>query len=157
MQEFMQLLEAHWPVAVAALLLMVLAAWWLFHARRTTRVETDRSDVLDDGRGPAARNQALIDAPPAAARDIAPPITLPTQGDDLTRIKGLGPKIQTLLNQLSVTSFSQIAAWTESDIDAIDAQMGQFAGRIRRDNWVQQAALLAQGDANAYEARFGKL
>ncbi len=157
MQDFMQLLEANWPVALVGLLVVVLAAWWLFHARRTTRVETDRSDVLDDGKGPAARNQALIDAPPAAARDIPPPITTPIQGDDLTRIKGLGPKIQTLLNQQGITRFTQIAAWTETDIDAIDAQMGQFAGRIRRDSWVEQATLLAQSDAAAYEARFGKL
>mgnify|MGYP000491964002 CR=1 FL=1 len=31
-------------------------------------------------------------------------------------------------------SFAQIAAWSEADIDRIDAQLGTFAGRIRRDN-----------------------
>jgi hypothetical protein len=47
-------------------------------------------------------NNALIDAPPAAA--ITPPPVLAeaaeapaNEGDDLTRIKGLGPKISTAL------------------------------------------------------------
>ncbi len=77
--------------------------------------------------------------------------------DDLTRIKGLGPKLVVLLQGLGVTSFAQIAAWDEAGIDRIDAQLGTFAGRIRRDNWVEQARLLAAGDVAAYEAKFGKL
>ena len=157
MQDIIPLVEANWPVALAALLLVLLAAWWLFHARRTTRVETDRSDVLDDGKGPAARNQALIDAPPAAARVDSVAAAVPAGGDDLTRIKGLGPKIQSILNEQGITSFAQIAAWSDADIDAVDAQLGKFEGRIRRDNWVEQAALLAQADTTAYERRFGKL
>lgn len=157
MQNVIPLVEANWPVALAALLVVVLAAWWLFHARRTTRVDTDRSDVLDDGKGPAARNQALIDAPPAAARVDSVAASAPAGGDDLTRIKGLGPKIQSMLHEQGITTFAQIAAWSEADIDTVDAQLGKFEGRIRRDNWVEQAGLLAQADTAAYEDRFGKL
>ena len=41
--------------------------------------------------------------------------------------------------------------------DRIDDQLGRFKGRIRRDDWVEQAKLLSGGDTAAYEARFGKL
>jgi predicted flap endonuclease-1-like 5' DNA nuclease len=50
-----------------------------------------------------------------------------------------------------------MAAWTDADIAAVDAQMGTFQGRIRRDRWVEQARLLAKGDTAAFEAEFGKL
>lgn len=81
----------------------------------------------------------------------------PQAADDLGRIKGVGPKLQALLNTLGVTSFSQIAAWTDEDIDRIDAQLGRFEGRIRRDSWVEQAGFLAGGDTQGYEGKFGKL
>ncbi len=77
--------------------------------------------------------------------------------DDLNKLKGVGPKLVALLHGLGVTRFAQIAEWREADIDRIDAQLGPFQGRIRRDNWVDQARLLANGDTSAYEATFGKL
>jgi predicted flap endonuclease-1-like 5' DNA nuclease len=79
------------------------------------------------------------------------------EADDLRKIKGLGPKLVTLLAAQGVTRFDQIAAWNEADIDRIDVQLGTFAGRIRRDNWVEQAKYLAAGDVAGFEARFGKL
>lgn len=96
-------------------------------------------------------------AQPAAASSAAPATAAPASGDDLGRIKGVGPKLKALLASLGVTSFSQIAAWTDEDIARIDARLGSFAGRAKRDSWVEQAALLAAGDTAAYEARFGKL
>jgi len=78
-------------------------------------------------------------------------------GDPLTQLKGLGPKAASILNDLGVTRFEQIASWNEADIAAIDAQMGAFKGRIGRDRWVDQARLLAKGDTAAFEAEFGAL
>ncbi|MFK4872021.1 hypothetical protein [Novosphingobium sp. ZW T3_23] len=79
------------------------------------------------------------------------------EGDDLRKIKGLGPKMLTLLQSLGITRFEQIAAWTEADLDELDGKLGAFAGRPRRDSWVEQARLLASGDTGAYEGKFGKL
>jgi predicted flap endonuclease-1-like 5' DNA nuclease len=78
-------------------------------------------------------------------------------GDTLTQLKGLGPKAATLLQDMGVTRFEQIASWNAADIAAIDAQMGAFKGRIERDRWVAQAKLLATGDTETFEAEFGKL
>jgi predicted flap endonuclease-1-like 5' DNA nuclease len=62
-----------------------------------------------------------------------------------------------LLKELGITSFKQIAAWSAADIAKIDPQLGNFAGRIARDNFVEQAKLLAKGDIAGFEAKFGAL
>ena len=87
----------------------------------------------------------------------AVPVDLTDRNDDLLLIKGLGPKLVEQLRALGVTSFAQIAAWDDAEIDRIDAQLGRFQGRIRRDDWPAQARLLAAGDTSGYEAKFGKL
>ena len=107
----------------------------------------------NEGDGLARRNQALIDAAPAASAQPAPPP--PSASSDLALIKGLGPKLQAQLADMGVTSFAQIAAWDDAEIDRIDAQLSRFSGRIRRDNWVEQAKLLAAGDGAGFAARFG--
>ncbi|MEL7729569.1 hypothetical protein AAG612_08530 [Citromicrobium bathyomarinum] len=93
----------------------------------------------------------------AVAKESEAAQTRPDGADDLTRLKGVGPKLAAQLNTLDVTSFAQIANWSEADIDRIDDQLGRFKGRIRRDNWIEQARLLESGDTGAYEAKFGKL
>lgn len=192
----MQMVETWWPLFVVALLLGIAIAWWIFASSRKTQVrDHSGADVLDEGAAPAARNQALIDAAPAAAvqppvvppgvagagtavaaaveaqqirmaeeaeaaeveAQPAPPASPSPAGDDLTRIKGVGGKLNELLASLGVTSFAQIAAWNDADIDRIDTQLGRFQGRIRRDSWVEQARLLAEGNTAGYEEKFGKL
>lgn len=153
------------PVAVVGAVLVVLALLWLvLGGKRKTRERHRAPDALDEGAAPAQRNQALIDAPSAAASVVIAPVAEVTPvaepvvaGDDLTQIKGLGPKLRSRLGELGVTSFAQIAAWSEADIVAIDAQLGSFAGRATRDQWVAQAQFLAAGDVAGYEAQFGKL
>lgn len=103
----------------------------------------------------ASAVEATGEATEAAA--IAPAAPAPQENDDLTRIKGLGPKLKARLAELGITSFAQIAAWSEADIATIDAQLGSFAGRSTRDRWVEQAGFLASGDVAGYEAQFGKL
>lgn len=92
------------------------------------------------------------DAPPRPALSEAE-----GPADDLTRIKGLGPKLAKLLADLGVTRFEQIAAWSAADIARIDSHLGRFQGRIERDNWVEQAKFLAKDDRKGFEERFGAL
>lgn len=77
--------------------------------------------------------------------------------DNLRQIKGVGPKLGTLLTSLGITRFDQIAAWGADEIARVDAHLGTFKGRIVRDNWVEQAGFLAVGDVAGFEAKFGKL
>lgn len=95
-------------------------------------------------------------APPAAPAAAPAPAPAPAAGDDLTRIKGLGPKLAALLGEFGITSFAQIATWTPEEIERIDAKLGRFAGRITRDQWVEQARLLAAGDETGFAATYGR-
>ncbi len=60
-------------------------------------------------------------------------------GDDLKRIKGIGPKLAELLNSLGYYHFDQIAAWGEQEIAWVDNNLEGFKGRVTRDVWVEQA------------------
>ena len=62
--------------------------------------------------------------------------------DDLKLIKGVGPKIEGMLNNLGIYKFSQIAAWSKSDIEEISSKLGSFKDRITRDDWVKKARKL---------------
>jgi predicted flap endonuclease-1-like 5' DNA nuclease len=77
--------------------------------------------------------------------------------DDLQRMKGVGPKLASLLQGRGLTRFEQIAALTPEEVTVIDAELGAFKGRLIRDRVVEQAAYLARGDQAGYEAAFGKL
>jgi len=59
-------------------------------------------------------------------------------GDDLTKIKGIGQVLQGKLNALGITTFRQIAEFTEADIERVNAKL-DFPGRIEREGWVEQA------------------
>jgi predicted flap endonuclease-1-like 5' DNA nuclease len=161
-------LTSNTALLVLALAVAALVIGWLLLASRKTRVTLTSSQDS----GPAQRNQALIDAPPAAVPHaelgvvplMEPDATLvvmpsaspaPAPVSDLSAIKGLGPKLQAQLANLGVTSVVQIAAWDDADIDRIDAQLDRFQGRIRRDAWVEQAKLLAAGDSAGFADKFG--
>jgi predicted flap endonuclease-1-like 5' DNA nuclease len=64
--------------------------------------------------------------------------------DDLKQIKGIGPAIERLLNRLGYRTFRDIAGWGEEEIQRVTGHLGAFAGRVRRDRWVQQAKRLHQ-------------
>lgn len=130
-----------------------------YHAIAPELSTPDMSDAEPAGDEPAAIAESGIDTAPAAlVTPHAGPRITPAQGapDDLTLLKGVGPKLNDILNGLGVTRFDQIAQWTAADIAEVDPYLEPFSGRIEREEWVEQARLLAAGDLAAYEARFGK-
>ena len=72
--------------------------------------------------------------------------------DDLKRVRGVGVLIEKKLNSLGVTAYEQIANWTSADIDRI-SQLLDFKGRIERENWVEQARILASGGQTEFSRR----
>jgi len=65
-------------------------------------------------------------------------------GDDLKRLSGVGPALEKKLHEAGVTTFAQVAAWTEADVAAMDEKLS-FKGRIEREGWIEQAKELAKG------------
>ena len=49
-----------------------------------------------------------------------------------------------MLQQFGISTYRQIARWSERDVDDFDARLSEFPGRIRRDDWVIQARALHQ-------------
>jgi len=80
-----------------------------------------------------------------AAAEGAPLFTAPAgDADDLKKIGGVGPVLEKKLNDLGITTYQQIAAFTDEDIAKVDDALS-FKGRIERDDWKSQAAELAKG------------
>ncbi|MGJ5619161.1 50S ribosomal protein L21 [Sulfitobacter sp. MF3-043] len=65
-------------------------------------------------------------------------------GDDLSQISGVGPVIVKKLHGEGVTTFAQIAKWTDADVEAIEEKLS-FKGRVGREDWIAQAKELAKG------------
>ena len=77
------------------------------------------------------------------------------KADNLTRIKGIGTKINGILNDLGIYHFTQIAAWTAKEVAEVDAKI-KFKGRIEREKWVEQAKVLAEGGETEFSRRVDK-
>ena len=92
---------------------------------------------------------------PAAAKKAVPASAKAAAGkpDNLRRLIGIGPVNEKLLKGLGVTSYAQIAAWTAADVKRIEDVLN-FDGRIAREQWIDQAKLLAAGDEKEFARRF---
>jgi predicted flap endonuclease-1-like 5' DNA nuclease len=75
-----------------------------------------------------------------------------TEVDDLKRIRGIGVLIEKKLNSLGVTHYEQVANWTGADIERISGIL-DFKGRIERENWIEQARILATGGQTEFSRR----
>jgi predicted flap endonuclease-1-like 5' DNA nuclease len=76
--------------------------------------------------------------------------------DDLKMIKGVGPKLETMLHGMGIFHFDQIAAWTDSELAWVDENLEGFKGRASRDNWIPQAQTLAAGGQTEFSKRVGE-
>ncbi|MED5566614.1 MAG: hypothetical protein VX382_02035, partial [Candidatus Thermoplasmatota archaeon] len=74
-----------------------------------------------------------------------------SEKDDLQTIKGVGPFIEEKLNALGIYTFSQISKMTSELEDQVNEAIEFFPGRVKRDEWANQAKVLLEsalkGDA----------
>ena len=115
-------------------------------------VECGRQESVDAkgsrAKAPAAPATASLvqrigEFEPGRLADLMPPFP----HDDLTRIRGIGPRIAERLNLLGVARFEQIAAWTAIDVRRLSVILG-LGRTISAQKWIEQAALL-RGEATA--------
>ncbi|MDB6176119.1 hypothetical protein PAF17_01190 [Paracoccus sp. Z330] len=96
----------------------------------------------------------LGDSAPALEQKDADTGTAPVATvDDLKEIKGIGPKLEEMLNDHGITSFAQIATWDDERIDHFAELIGRMGSRIRSDDWVSQARTLAAGGTTEFSKR----
>ncbi|GGD34813.1 NADH-quinone oxidoreductase subunit NuoE [Sinisalibacter lacisalsi] len=96
--------------------------------------------------------------PPAGTGTKPEALAEPRAGgaDDLKQIKGVGPKLESLLNTLGFFHFDQIAKWTGAEVAWVDENLEGFKGRVSRDDWVEQAKRLAAGQETEFSAKVKK-
>ena len=85
----------------------------------------------------------------AAPRKAAPKKLVP---DNLQKIKGIGAQNEGRLNKVGVMTFAQIAKWTVKQQEEMGVRLA-FPGRIEREEWVKQAAVLAKGGQTDFAKR----
>ena len=165
------LLELYWPVVLVALLVGLVAAWFIFRPKQSVRLTQDeaptRPHMAAVPDGSSKEGRTVVDAGAAGLTDELGQFMqaeiheeLPGavgEPDDLKRLKGVGPKLASALNGMGIHRYEQIASLTPGQLAAIDAQLGAFKGRLERDKVIDQAAYLARGDTDGYEAKYGKL
>jgi predicted flap endonuclease-1-like 5' DNA nuclease len=164
----MDFLNAYWPAIVVAAVIIILIAFFLLRPKQSDRLSRDEAPVRPhmqarqehEGRGIAAEAAAAVGD--ISGQFINAPVheNLPGASgppDDLTQLKGVGPKFARLLNDLGITRYEQLARLSEGDLDRLDQHLGAFSGRLDRDQVPLQAEYLARGDEDGFEQRFGKL
>lgn len=63
-------------------------------------------------------------------------------GDDLKQVNGIGPGLENKLKDAGILTLKQIAELSGDDIARLEDEVVRFSGRIKRDQWVQQAKKL---------------
>ena len=109
-------------------------------------------------------------APKAAAKIAAAPAVAEGPGrkpkvmktprksgaDNLQMIKGVGPKLEGLLNDMGFFHFDQVSAWGADEVSWVDQNLEGFRARVSRDNWVSQATALAASEKIEFSKRAKK-
>lgn len=109
---------------------------------------------------PILKPRKVAKAKPATPADGKKPKMLKAANkagaDDLKAIKGVGPSLEKALNDMGIWHYQQIADWTDAEIAWVDDNLLRFKGRVSRDNWKQQAKILAIGEETEFSKRVSK-
>ncbi len=157
--------EVSWLWSLLPLLIGLLTGWWAWHRRSgdeaVSTYDAPRVDPVPTPKPePVAAptpNVGVGVAAGAAAVGLTA-IGIPAAvgaADDLLKIKGIGPKLNGVLNGLGITRFDQIAKWTAGDVDKVDDHLDSFKGRIGDEEWIPQAKLLAAGNTSEWQRIYG--
>jgi len=108
------------------------------------------------GAAPAPASAPAAQPAPAATEGRKPEgLSAPRDGapDNLKEIRGIGPRLQKLLNSMGYFHFDQLAAWSPDEVAWVDENLPGFKGRVSRDDWVGQARTLAGGGQTEFASR----
>jgi predicted flap endonuclease-1-like 5' DNA nuclease len=164
----MEFAREYWLLILVAIAILAIVAFLLFRHRQRVELSQSASPVRPhmqdqprhEGRGLAAEAAAALGDVSGQIVGATIHANLPGASgppDDLTKLKGVGPKFAAQLNQLGITRFEQLARLDGGDLDRVDQSIGPFRGRLQRDQVPLQADYLARGDQDGFEQRFGKL
>lgn len=108
------------------------------------------TDILTGGKKPEMKKGeaapvALKAASPAVKGKAKPAAKSEAlDASNLSLISGVGPTIEKKLRAAGITSWNDIASWTEADVAKWDEEL-KLRGRATREEWVVQAKELLAG------------
>ena len=105
------------------------------------RIDGTEVPLLTPWQGGAA---AKAKVPAEAPRPKSAVQQAEAKADDLTKLKGVGPKAAEALVAAGVTSFAQIAGWSDEDVAWADENV-KPKNKASRDDWRAQAKALIEG------------
>jgi NADH-quinone oxidoreductase subunit E len=124
------------------------------------RIQGDEVPILKPRKAVKAKTSTPKAAPESAPAGGKKPKMLKAAkksgADDLKLIKGVGPSLEKALNEMGIWHYQQIADWSDAEIEWVDNNLLRFKGRVSRDNWKQQAKILAIGDETEFSKRVSK-
>jgi len=103
---------------------------------------------LDRARGP-------VPAPVAGTTDPAWRGWFGWGRDNLSRIRGVDPARERLLNDIGVKTYREIETMTGDEEAALEKRLGLPSGTIANEQWREQASLLQSGNDEEHLRRFG--
>ncbi len=104
---------------------------------KPAKISTEKKAASKPASKPATKPAAGLKAP-AKGLNIA----AATVKDDLQVVKGIGPVMETKLNEFGVYSYEQLGRLKKDDIETLATTLGSFPDRIDRDKWVSQSKTL---------------
>jgi predicted flap endonuclease-1-like 5' DNA nuclease len=114
-----------------------------------TKPETKPADKPVETAKPVEKSVEKSAAPPPPAAKPQPARAPVEGGDDFQRIRAIDADIEQRLKAEGVDDFEHMAAWTAADVKRISQTLG-IPGRIDREQWVEQAQILAKGGETYY-------
>lgn len=152
-----EVFRTYWPVILAALAIGLIVGLLIFRPRQRIRLTDSaplRPHMAQRGEETVLGHEAGVTAKHVLGSEENAGASA---ADDLEQLKGVGPKLASMLIARGICRFDQLAKLTESEVERLDDELGAFRGRLRRDRVVEQSAYLARGDLDGFEQRFGKL
>ncbi len=144
----------------------LLTPWLGKGGKRPVVKKTAAKPAAKAAAKPAAKPKAKT-APAKAAKPARKPVAKDGKpemltsaraggADDLKQIKGVGPKMETMLNKMGFYHFDQVAGWRAKEVQWVDDNLEGFKGRVSRDEWVKQAKVLARGGVTEFSKKVKK-
>ncbi|RYH03099.1 50S ribosomal protein L21 [Salipiger sp. IMCC34102] len=97
----------------------------------------------DSAKAPAAKDKPSATEKEAPTPKTAKEASVTGGADDLKKLSGVGPALEKKLHAAGITTFEQIAGWTDEDVEKFGEELN-FKGRIEREGWVEQAKELSK-------------
>lgn len=118
---------------------------------RSLELDRDRlQDELDQTR--TQLEETRIDLADARSQDRELVVVFDQEGSDLTRIKGIGPKIAAILMTEGVETTQDLAGLSDADLERLADRWPGLVSRMTREGWREIAARNGNGSVEPASA-----